>query len=65
MAVDLTEWPSVTEVCKRLDVSRPYVARLIASGRLRIVRTHLGMLVDPRSVEEYAVARKPRWGATA
>jgi excisionase family DNA binding protein len=54
MPVDLTEWPSVTEVRKRLDVSRPYVARLIATGRLHIVRTHLGMLVDPASVDEYA-----------
>jgi hypothetical protein len=45
MAVDLTEWPSVTEVRKRLDVSRPYVARLIATGRF-------GAVPEPHRVDQ-------------
>jgi excisionase family DNA binding protein len=55
--VELAEWPSIRDVCERLGVTRPYVARLIASGRLRVVRTHLGILVSPESVDEYAALR--------
>jgi hypothetical protein len=36
------------------------VAELIRTGRLRIYRTRVGILVDPESIARYAAERKPR-----
>jgi hypothetical protein len=58
--MELLDWPSVRDVCRILDVTQPWVHVLIKSGKLRIVRTRVGILVDPRSVEEVAAQRKAR-----
>jgi hypothetical protein len=60
--MELLDWPSVRDVCRILDVTQPWVHVLIKSGKLRIVRTRVRILVDPRSVEEVAAERKARTG---
>lgn len=57
--VDVIEWPAASDVARHLDVSASYISRLIRTGRLRVVRTRLGNLIDPLSVEEYAKTRRP------
>jgi hypothetical protein len=58
--MDLLEWPSVRDVTGILGVTQPYVHLLIRRGRLSVVRTRVGILVDPRSVEEFAAQRAAR-----
>jgi excisionase family DNA binding protein len=58
--MELLEWVSVRDVCQMLGVTQPWVHVLIKAGKLRIVRTRVGILVDPRSVEEVAAQRKAR-----
>jgi hypothetical protein len=59
----IAEWPSARDVARRLDVTAPYVHRLINTGRLRVVQTRLGWLIGPESVREFedqrAARRKP------
>lgn len=58
--MDILEWPSVRDVTRILGVTPPWVHSLIKAGKLRIVRTRVGILVDPRSVEEVAAQREVR-----
>lgn len=58
--LDVVEWPAARDVARRFDVSPSYVSRLIRSGRLRVVQTRLGCLVDPESVREFAELRATR-----
>jgi hypothetical protein len=63
--MDPLAWPSVRDVTSTLGVTQPYVHLLIRRGRLRVVRTRVGMLVDPVSVEEFAAQRTARTGRPA
>jgi ribosomal protein S13 len=60
LKTSLAEWPSVRDVVRELDLSQPYVNRLVRSGALRGIRTRLGWLVDPDSVKTYARQRAER-----
>ena len=53
-------WPSVRGVCKQLDISQPYVHRLLVAGRLRGVRTSLGWLLNPESVTQFVESQSSR-----
>lgn len=53
-------WPSVRDVAREYRVSETYVRTLIQQGRLRAVRTRLGLLIDPSSVAVYASGRPSR-----
>jgi hypothetical protein len=55
--MEIVNWPAVRDVQARLGYSGVHVNRLIRTGRLHAVRTRLGYLVDPASVEDFAVAR--------
>jgi hypothetical protein len=57
---DIAMWPAVRDVVWRLDLSQPYINRLIRLGRLRAVRTRLGFLVDPESVAAFEAERARR-----
>jgi len=57
--VDILQWWTVPTAAKRLGISAVSTYRAIAFGRLRVVETPLGVLVDPASVEEYARTRRP------
>jgi len=60
MKTPVAEWPAVRDVVRELDLSQVYVNRLVRQGRLRAVRTRLGWLVDPESVQAYARERAQR-----
>jgi hypothetical protein len=51
---DLESWLSAGEVSTRLGRSRQGVINLAEDGRVRAVRTHIGWLYDPESVEDFA-----------
>ena len=51
---DLESWLSAGEVSTRLSWSRQGVLNLAEDGRVRAVRTHIGWLYDPESVEDFA-----------
>lgn len=55
--MEIAQWPAVRDVQVRLGYSGVHVNRLIRTGRLHAVRTRLGYLIDPASVEDFAVAR--------
>ena len=57
--MDLLTWLTVPQAATRLDISPTSAYRAIASRRLRVVQTPLGVLVDPASVEDYARTRRP------
>jgi excisionase family DNA binding protein len=50
MQIDVSTWLTVRQVTRQLNLSQPYVSRLILSGRLSAVRTPLGYFVSPESV---------------
>jgi excisionase family DNA binding protein len=56
-------WLSTGEAAARLSVSREWVRLLIQRGTLRAERTRIGFLIDPESVDHYAM--HGRGGATA
>jgi excisionase family DNA binding protein len=58
--VEIIEWPNVRDVAQQLNVSAPYVNRLIHLGRLQAVRTRLGFLVNPESAATFDAARAAR-----
>jgi hypothetical protein len=58
--MELLDWPSVRDVCRILDVTQPWVHALIKAGKLRIVRTRVGILVEPHSVELVVAQRTAR-----
>jgi excisionase family DNA binding protein len=55
--VEIANWAAARDVQARLGFSGPYVNKLVRTGRLRAVRTRLGWLIDPQSVEAFAAAR--------
>gem|GEM_PF-6770142 len=57
MSAPVAEWPSIRDIVRELDLSQPYVNRLVRSGALHGVRTRLGWLIDPESVKTYARER--------
>lgn len=59
MEIDILTWWTIPQAARRLAISPVSAYRVIAAGRLRIVETPLGRLVDPASVEEYAKSRRP------
>jgi excisionase family DNA binding protein len=59
-SANVAEWPAIRDVTRQLDMSQPYVTRLIHSGRLQAVRTRLGWLVNPESVAAFAAERTAR-----
>jgi hypothetical protein len=50
---ELESWLPTHKVARELGVSRNTATKLIAEGYIRGVRTQLGWLADPRSVEDY------------
>lgn len=57
---ELESWLSNGDVAKRLGVSRPTAIRAAEEGHIRAVRTRLGWLYDPESVEQYRQRRLRR-----
>jgi excisionase family DNA binding protein len=55
--VDIAHWAAARDVQARLGYSGPHVNRLVRQGKLRAVRTRIGWLIDPQSVEAFAAAR--------
>ena len=47
----VAEWMTPGKAARALDVSPQWINKLIKEGRLRAVRTGLGHLIDPASVE--------------
>ncbi len=59
------DWPAVRDVMRQLDLSQPYITKLIHRQRLAAVRTRLGWLVDPDSVRAFDAHRQARKAAKA
>src|SRR5258706_14605179 len=57
--VEILSWWTVPQAASRLGIAPVSAYRAIAFGRLRVVETPLGVLVDPASVEENARTRRP------
>lgn len=57
--MEILSWLTVPQAARQLDISSVSTYQAIAAGRLRVVETPLGKLVDPASVEEYARTRRP------
>jgi excisionase family DNA binding protein len=57
--VDILQWLTVTQAADRLAISYVSAYRAIERGRLRVIHTPLGVLVDPASVDEYSRTRRP------
>ncbi len=57
--MDYLQWWTVPTAARRLGISAVSTYRAIAFGRLHVVETPLGVLVDPASVAEYARTRRP------
>lgn len=60
----LAAWPTVRDASRRLDVSSVWVTHLLRSGNLRAVKTKLGWLIDPTSVDRLARERQARLAST-
>src|SRR6478672_7185419 len=50
-----SQWLSTGEAAVRLNVSREWVRLLVQRGDLRAERARSGFLIDPESVEDYAI----------
>lgn len=57
MPENLNSWLTAKQVAERLNVSRVRSHELISSGQLHTIKTPLGQLVDPASVEAYLAQR--------
>jgi excisionase family DNA binding protein len=55
----IEEWLSVHDAAMRLGISRIVVRDAILRHRIVAVRTRIGYLLDPASVEDYARTRRP------
>jgi len=55
---DIATWIGRSEAARRLTVSVESVRQWVRAGRLRAIRTRLGMLIDPESVEALRVERE-------
>jgi excisionase family DNA binding protein len=56
---------STGHAARIIGVSRTYVRRLAADGRLPAFETELGRLLDARAVEQFARERRERLEAVA
>jgi excisionase family DNA binding protein len=57
--MELVSWYTVRQAAQHLGIARLTAYQLIKAGRLRVVETPLGLLVDPASVAHYAATRRP------
>jgi hypothetical protein len=57
--MDYLKWWTVPTAARYLGISAVATYRTIERGRLHVVPTPLGLLVDPASVEDYARTRRP------
>ncbi len=51
---DLENWMSIGQVSRKLGRSRQGVLNIVDEGRIRGVKTQIGWLLDPASVEAFA-----------
>ena len=51
---DLENWMSIGQVSRKLGRSRQGVLNIAEEGRIRGVKTQIGWLLDPASVEQFA-----------
>ena len=58
--MEIANWAAARDVQARLGFSGPYVNKLVRTGRLHAVKTRLGWLIDPQSVEAFAAVHYPR-----
>lgn len=52
-----SDWLTTGAAARRLGISREWARQLVRRGALAGRGTHAGLLIDPASVEAYAVAR--------
>jgi hypothetical protein len=55
---DIAHWSSVATVARTHSVTVQGIYGLLRRGRLQGVRTDVGWLVDPKSVNTWAAARR-------
>jgi excisionase family DNA binding protein len=55
--MEILSWLTVPQAAQRLGVTKVTAYSAIAAGRLDVVKTPLGLLVDPKSVDAYARVR--------
>ena len=48
---ELEHWLTPVEAARELGVTRQTVNKKLRDGRYRAVKTHLGYLIDPASIE--------------
>lgn len=53
-------WPTVREASYALNCTTKTIYTLLGSGRLSGVKTRLGWLVDPQSIEARRLARQSK-----
>jgi hypothetical protein len=62
MAIDLEMqlkgWPGPTKAGRRLNVCGARVRNLVREGRLAAIRTELGLLINPESLERLVRERE-------
>ncbi len=57
---NIQEWPSATTLAATLGVTANYIYRLIRAGKLSVVETQLGYLIEPDEARAYAQRRNKR-----
>ena len=58
---DFEHWLTVKDAADRIGISRQAVHKRLEDGKMgRAVKTRLGWLIDPQSVEEATKERKGR-----
>jgi excisionase family DNA binding protein len=58
---DFEHWPTVKDASDRLGISRQAIHKRLEEGKMgRAVKTRLGWLIDPESVEQAAKEREQR-----
>jgi len=55
--MEAQDYLAPSEAARSLGVSSIYVRKLMVQGKLRYIRTALGRLVEPESIEEFRAAR--------
>ena len=55
---EFEKWLSITQAAQRLGKTRTGVTWLVENRKIRAVKTAIGYLLDPQSVEEYAEKQK-------
>jgi hypothetical protein len=65
MSTQLQDWPSPSQVAVRIGITPQRVRQLLDEGRLLGVRTSLGHLIDPASVERLVAERAERGAVVA